>query len=300
MAKPIKASFREFLQEGGGFRETEKPLDKHGRHIIGALSRNGGKYFVKLEAKPGKGWAAPSLLRETHWGITVGELKNAFSTPTIVEHWVWKNRHYIISERVEGLPLVAKFSDDPGLCTTYLDKLVEIALNLVTLSAETVAAIPEDGIGDASSFIKKTRRWFNKINDNEQFADLMEAVEKRIAGCFVPSPNHGDFTPWHLLVSDEIWYLIDAEHAGTAKPKWYDVVYFAHRLATQCNGFAEMKQFFRRFHDALEPMDQREFYAALYPLMASRIIGGVWDAQNDASDMGPHLHIAQAWRNREL
>lgn len=302
MPKSVVASFREFLKEGGGFSESSaQPLHKNGdRHIDGMVSRNGGMYFVELEAKPGDSWAAPSLLRKISWGINVPKREYSFGTPEIVEHGLWHNRHYVISEKVDGAPLLAKCSDDPTPCVTHMDKLVAIALNLLNLSPEDFSRIPENGSGRADELIAGTEWWFDEITGNERFADLMTAVEQGIPGCYVPWPSHGAFAPWRILISRDSWYLIGAEHAGFTKPKWYDVVYFAHRLATQCNGLNQAIEFLGAFRKALPNNIFSHFNQTLYPLMASLIIGGIRETQKNATNLQPHLHLAQAWRDRAL
>lgn len=294
-------SFSELLK-GGAYEEDEKyPIKVHGRHGVGVYRRGEGSYLAKIQLDPtsnGLAWPPHCLFREAVWGIRIKGTE--FSIPEVVEHYTWDSHPYLLRRYISGTPLLTKFGSDTARINANLDLVVKIAINLLKIPLADLYQIPEDNTDHAKAFINKTRGWFDTLQHNNDFRDLMNTVEG-ISPFYIPWVNHGDFTPWHLLLSDKQLYLIDAEHAGTTKPKWYDVVYFAHRLATQCNGFEEMQQFFRRFHDALESEnDQHDFCVALYPLMASRIIGGIWDAQNDKSDMDPHHQIVKVWRNKQL
>jgi hypothetical protein len=97
--------------------------------------------------------------------------------------------------------------------------------------------------------------------------------------------QHGDFVPWHMIeIGSNCFGLIDSEAASTHKPRFYDLAYFYHRVFTKLWQPDIAKQFLDRYLKRCN-IDEDNFYNLFVPILAQRVVGGMFDYTN-----ADHIH----------
>jgi hypothetical protein len=115
--------------------------------------------------------------------------------------------------------------------------------------------------------------------------------------------NNGDFTPRHVYTQEDsdVLIVIDWEHPSMLSPKYYDVAYFFHRTWTDLKSPQLAMEYLNTFTTQLSPEKLLDFRTKFHTILASRIIGGVWDAVRDKrQDVTFHESLQKAWLGKEF
>ena len=104
-------------------------------------------------------------------------------------------------------------------------------------------------------------------------------IEDRI-NSFQTAPAHGDFVPWHILIdSERKLYVIDGEHSGITRVKFYDLAHFYHRVYTKLKRVDIADEYIKQFIKIWKFNEKDRECARM--VIAHRLIGGYFDAQTD-------------------
>lgn len=291
---------RNFLASQGYIDIT---IEEQGRHFAGIIFEGDKALFFKMEQNPAQS-DQPSIKSEIAWNLKLSQRLNPtmkVKIPTVIDHGVIDGKHYIITPYYEGRLLCQKFAKATPAVQVWFPAIVSFDLALERLSLIDMG-MPEVNAGQLNrDFVTKTKGWLEDLQSDQQdklywLTNFIGRSDNRLWN----SVNHGDLTPWHLVVEGDHLVVIDAEHGMRPKSKYYDVVFFAHRLATQCYGLDLAKAYLKLFRTKLDMFSQEEFELALNSIMASRIIGGFWDAKNDDTALEPHYALLATFRERKL
>lgn len=103
---------------------------------------------------------------------------------------------------------------------------------------------------------------------------VIEKYRSRLQSCL----QHGDFVPWHMIVTIQGVVLIDGEHAGVALPRYYDLAYLYTRLFTRLHAHEAAADILKNFLLQAKP---ERFEQAFLTVMTSRVLGIHLDAYNE-------------------
>jgi len=276
-------------------------LEQIWRHATGLLEKDSQKFFLKMASTEDIGERTEN---EVSWNCQIYDaLKKAgidnFNVPQIFQTGRFEGRFFYLSSYHEG-PLLSLPSYIRHL-ERWLDHIVEINLFLLSLENitfkkdEYTKPIPERW----EAYFKKIQSWQEAVSEHP-LEDILRAVEQ-LKETFRPAINHGDFTPKHMIAEGPKLILIDAEHASSKSPKYYDICYFYHRLYTSFNQPALAKRYLRTIWEKLPRQEKEVFEISIRPLIAARIIGGFWDAKNGgAKDFHFHYQLKEDFQKGAL
>jgi hypothetical protein len=275
------------------------------RHVHGKLQKSGQTYFLKLASTLDIGIRTKN---EVAWNQQLGEkIKTAgvdyFTVPQVYETGEYEGKFYFISSYYGGNLLVDNNPFDISSLEVWLDKVVLINLFLLFLPVNDFN-LPRDNedilAGEKiERFHKKVETWCNDVREYDLEVLLLE-IKKLDENCTI-SVNHSDFVPWHMIIENDKFVLIDGEH-GTAKSlKYYDVCYFYHRLYTAARAPQLAKLYLSKIVKALSVDEQDNFLSLMRPVLASRIIGGFWDEKTAGrTDVKYHQMLKQDFLSNHL
>lgn len=276
------------------------------RSVTGKVQYQGQTMFFKMASTEA---ISQKLENEVLWNnFTNSNLRSfALNIPKIIKTGKLGHLSFYISEFIEGSPLATKWEGDklnPKIYNLkkYLPEISNFAANL-----QSISLLSFENSGKAISSISSERTLFEdekelllgKIKSWVQPESItgvslqsqISLVENNISNwkfCI----NHADFVPWHILetFSGQL-YLIDGEHASL-KPDFYDIAYFYHRTFTQAERPDLAEEFLQLTFSKLNPEKQELFNQQFTSVLASRIIGGYFDAVNDKQkDLGFHHQL---------
>ncbi len=263
-------------------------------------SKSGCEYFIKLAVDDK---VSERLVNEAVWnermGKALGTERGLFRVPEVVEHGTWGELAYLITPFYAGKPICEPWGTDAAPLDAWLERVINT--NLFLLDVEGIR-LPRDAqlAGSdqerAEHYFEKTKSWFDTLanGDQESLAPLLEIVRRESLG--IPlGLNHCDFVPWHMLEDGDRFILIDGEHATSRAPRFYDIAYFFHRVATKASDQPRAINYLHEVYCRLGPQDRQKFKRVMHALLASRIIGGFFDAHNDQTDLAPHRRFAGAY-----
>lgn len=278
-----------FMARGWPVVELRQPW----RHVWGRMQRGGKTYFLKMACTLAVG---ERTRNEVSWNQQIRrQLQragvNLFTVPKVEQVGRWGELFYFLAEYYEPLFLAQKHPPRTKLLATgdWLDKIVRANLFLLNLSG---LKLWRDRDRNARSFAdtweeywQKILTWYAPVKKYHLTAVLAEA--RQLKKTYQPAVCHGDFVPWHMLAataagwSDQKFVLVDGEHASSYAPRYYDVAYFYHRLYTSGAAPSEAKKYLQMIYVALPTKERQHFWRVFHPVLATRIIGGFWDAHND-------------------
>lgn len=283
----LRAYFTEF-----GF--TVAKAEQWWRHAHGKLTRDGTQYFFKLASTPGVG---ARTRNEAAFYQQVGPLLHsatAFQLPNIAATGVWSEKYYYIAEFIDGPPLATRNPPDMSRLCGWLPHIAEASALLCSVDTSGLS-LPRDANGPHHDprqyYLDKAQRWKEEVD--APILDKVMEVAHELPEHIAVALGHGDFVPWHMLAERNGFVLVDAEHTSVLTPLGYDIAYCCHRLATAVNSVEMALELIGHFRSRLPKDLHRAFDRQFRQIMALRVIGGFWDAQNENTDFEPHTRLAQ-------
>lgn len=274
---------------------TAVDLNQIWRNVTGKVEYEGQSRFFKMATTLA---ISQKLENEVLWNnfanSNLGDLE--LNVPKIIATGKLNGLSYYISEFVEGQPLaikVGKNQPTPEIynLAKYLPKIANFCANLqnncyLALPNQTqfLPQISENRTllnNESQILLRKTKSWLKPTDIiGTSLEPEVNLIEQNISDwkfCI----NHGDFVPWHILelASGEL-YLVDGEHASL-KPDFYDIAYFYHRTFTVAQSPELATEFLKLAFSKLNQEKQSLFRKQFPSVLASRIIGGYFDAVND-------------------
>jgi hypothetical protein len=263
------------------------------RHAHGQLEKNNKKYFFKMASTPG---VAERTKNEVEWNKQIHEKIirsdiTYFDVPIIYETGLYNDKFYYLTDAFNGKLLSTKYPPSTNGLEKWLNNIVRANIFLISLND---LVLPRDN--NVKNIVDNWDESFSKIEEladsvNKKYSQDLLSYAVKLKDTFIPSVNHGDFVPWHMINNGKKFILVDGEHASNQSPKYYDVCYFYHRLYTSGKSPKLAKKYLNYFLNELPQNLKNEFIKSIIPILAVRTIGGFWDAKNDKSDINYHKLI---------
>lgn len=263
------------------------------RNVTGKVEYEGRPRFFKMASTEAIG---QKIKNEVDWNNFANSefVESVLKVPKIIKTGRVDGLFYYLAEFVEGQPLAAKNYGGTGF------EILNFAPNIpqVSIFAAELQNYSYLNFSDQSSYQlsedrslsseAQTKILMDKVNSFIQPVSVIgTSLEKQVnlvkenIDDWKYCINHADFTPWHVLESNSgQLYLIDGEHASL-KPDFYDIAYFYHRTFTQAERPDLAEEFLQLTFSKLNSEKQALFTKQFPSVIASRIIGGYFDAVND-------------------
>jgi thiamine kinase-like enzyme len=285
------------------------------RNVTGKVKYEGKIRFFKMASTEG---ISQKLENEVLWNNFANSSLQSSSlfVPKIIKSGRLDGLSFYISEFVDGRPLATKWEGgklNPKIYNLkkYLPEISDFAANLQNANQLTITNV-DNQISSISSertllegakkiLLGKIKSWIQPENIIDTDLKVMfSLVENNICNwkfCI----NHADFVPWHILeTKGGQLYLIDGEHASL-KPCFYDIAYFYHRTFTQAERPDLAEEFLQLTFSKLNPEKKALFNQQFPSVLASRIIGGYFDAVSDKQeDLSFHNRLTSFWEDKKM
>jgi hypothetical protein len=254
-------------------------LDQRWRHVHGVLNRDNRNLFLKLASTAEIGVRTKN---EVSWNDAVADKLLESSggkiiVPKIRQTGSFNGRFFYLADYYEGD--LAADHDPPRTesLSERLSSLVLLAIHLNKLSDDSLWYATEPLAKEelVRLFFDDVDRW-QRSSGRDDLGVLREFVEP-LRQHYLPRLSHGDFVPWHVILNEEKMVLIDGEWGWSGRPRYYDVAYFCHRVATSAARPDLAKSFLGEFMSELPESEKLDFKAQFIPLIAARSIGGFYD-----------------------
>lgn len=265
------------------------------RHIVGILSKNDIKFFLKLSTTEGMNIPTKNEYNWNNYFHKYLPSTLPFTVPTNHSTGFYQGKYfYLITNYFFG-NLLCSLDTLPGenkSLRKYIPSAILFSETIQKIPAEGFVSITDEGIDYKKRFITKTMNWFRDIpldiRKKYKIEQLLRVVEQGI-NKLVSKPRHGDFTPWHLLkLSDSKLGLIDGEHALVDSVENYDICYFIQRV------FSVLKKPNLAQEIFLQLVDKGHQASKLKTVLAARAIGGFLD---ESLNNNPNYEYANNFQN---
>lgn len=273
------------------------------RHVHGKLEKDGQNFFFKMASTPDIGERTQnevSFNKQIHGLIKKNDI-DFFNVPKIFYTGEFENKFYYLSSHHDGSFLATKNPPNTERLDQWIDKIVKS--NLFLLSLKDMSFYRDKDSKRITErwneYLKRIGSWHEEVKEH-QLQVVFDTV-KDLKATYEPGINHGDFVSWHMIQEREKFILIDAEHASSQSPKYYDICYFYHRLYTSAHNPDIAKEYLNKIRDNLPDGKRSDFDDSIKPILASRIIGGFWDAKTDGlADLTHHQNIKKDFLSNNL
>lgn len=258
------------------------------RHVHGRLKKGDKIFFLKMATTPDIG---EKTKNESLWNNEIGSLiektgVDYFDVPRIYETGEYEGKFYYLSSCHNGALLASKNPPSTDNLEKWINKIIKSNLFFLSLQEKDLNLrrnrVTVDSQDRWDEFYQRIKSWYEEVKEH-RLQKIFDEV-KNLRSTFEPSVNHGDFVPWHMIQEDEKFILIDGEHASVQSPKYYDVCYFYHRLYTSAQNPELAKTYLDKFRSQLSEENKNKFDLSIRPILATRIIGGFWDAKTDGQE----------------
>jgi hypothetical protein len=269
------------------------PFEKHGykavevihntqRNAAYKVIKNDNYYFAKvcLTKEPIK------LENDVWWSLTMSRLAGpsaAVMTPKMHEY----GYGWFVSEFIDK-PLLVDHGWNHGSeqFNPHIQRLTE---TLIWLDQAIIPQKVNDDYDLTNSspynnLMKKVDGWLKEplksgITSKQDYEAAVKLIDE-FKDNLKPSFQHGDFVPWHIFDLGSKVCLFDGEHAGLAKPRYYDLAYLYSRLYTRSNAVEAARGILRQFIKQ-GVVNKDDFFAVFLPVITLRALGMQADANND-------------------
>lgn len=257
-------------------------LTQEWRHVTGVLGKGKEKYFFKLASTKAIG---KKTRNEYEWNRLINALPQEqrlpIKVPKTYEKGYYEGLFWFISEFIEGKQLaIPTDKENTKLLEENLLIIAETAKAIINI--RTDITLPNDENkkknGDYQKvYVEHIKYWVDKIIKSD-VSDLFLYFKERTKYLQM-APAHNDFVPWHIYKSRSDLYLVDGEHSGIVKVKFYDLAYFYHRVYTKLQRPDIADKFLKEF---LKIWELTKYdLERLQMVMANRLLGGYYDFEWD-------------------
>ncbi len=250
------------------------------RHGHGALVKDNNKFFFKIAStKP----IGKHTRNEVLWNENIFKNNTVnFQVPKIIKKGNLNDKFYYISQFIEA-PSLGELSNF-SISSDFSNCIQMIARSIIEIHSQPSFSMLFDFKDQPEKeFLDTVKEWSDDVKEHkEEVKELLEVVRKNFKSRYYPALNHGDLTPWHIHWEKGKDYicLIDAEHARSNWPMFYDLAYLSQRLIACCGeekiAFTLIKEVFSLLKNTQKEIFKTSFVGAI----AARAIGGFWDLEN--------------------
>lgn len=194
-------------------------------------------------------------------------------------------------------------SDDTAQLAAYLDRYVDV-LKAIDSFGRTWHSnnLPKDVSTPYDQLEKGWDKWINgakliekAIITDQQIKEAQQIIERN-KPYITPCMQHGDFVPWHIFNQNGTWIIYDAEHASHLFPRFYDLAYTYTRLYTRGQNTAFADSLLSKFIDHVD-ISEQDFFRQFVPVVLSRAVGMLFDAENDLKDIDYRREAQELFRH---
>jgi hypothetical protein len=266
--------------------ENFKPQESS-KHSFCKLEKDGKFYFAKYSIDHSV--RENSIITDIWWCEIIQKLAKShglkIKTPKIIDH----SGYWYIAEWIEARPSVTP-GDPASKIDQYLEQYAEclVALDKIEISHLDKLPPADKGSTTHAELDRRWQKWTKRplaegLITNEQMSQAHHIIQTH-QQYVTPHFQHGDFTPWHLLIDGQKnWWLIDGEHASIEKPRYYDLAYMYSRIFTRLHSPKHAAKLLRIFANKAE-ISQEKLYLTFLPIITSRAVGMYFDALNDIKE----------------
>jgi len=251
------------------------------RHIHGKLEKNNKIFFFKMSSTTDIGERTQN---EVSWNEQIYKLIKKsnidyFNVPKVYDYGHYQGKFYYLSSYHAGQFLSQKNPFNIKNLNKWIDKIIKT--NLFFLSLKNINFYRDKNSKNFTEewdgYFKKVNGWYEEVKEN-QLQGIINEV-KKLENTYTAGISHGDFVPWHMIQDNEKFILIDGEHASGQSPRYYDICYFYHRVYTSADSPKCAKYYLNKIRQGLSIPEKNRFDVSIKPILASRMIGGFWDAK---------------------
>ncbi len=257
-------------------------IEQQWRHVTGILEKDGDKYFLKLASTELIG---EKTKNEAEWNkllkLLSVETKLPITIPKMLEEGFFKELYWFLSDYIDGKPLVLPTQkNETKDLEQYIPTIADTTKNILEINTDEllpndVPKVSKENL--RNKYIKHIEDWIPKIHAN--VSELHSFFKKRLQ-YFEPAPAHGDYVPWHILKDTKNYlYLVDAEHSGIKRVKFYDLAYFYHRVYTKLKRPDLADEYLKQFRN-LWDFDNNDLERVRL-VLAHKVMSGYFDLQED-------------------
>ncbi len=215
------------------------------------------------------------------------------NVPKVYLKGEYKGLFWYIGEYVDGQVIVKENNGHFLLLEKYLRRIAKV--NAFITDLKLLGKLPLD---DDSRDLKN--RYQLRLNKQLQWArtdlsDLEKFINNRLV-YLKKATIHGDFTPWHLVLTDSNeLFLLDAEHARTEGIKFYDFAYFFTRIYIRMKKDNLAISYWKEFKKIYK--FKKGDFECLELILAHRLIAAYSEAKQD---LRISLEMAEKMRSKLL
>lgn len=196
-----------------------------GRHLCAIIEdSNNRKFFFKIATSKGISIVTEN---EAAWSDAVA---NYLPVPKIYNRGYFKkDSFYLIMEYLDG-PLVTL-----EVVEAKVEEIISLSEKIANLKIDKLPAdFYNPGKNCQEIFLNKTISHYDAIPGEIRIKYELNTLRNFVKDNYSLlscCTRHGDFAPWHLLVSKKhnTLFLIDGEHAMSQGVEYYDIGYFIQR-----------------------------------------------------------------------
>ena len=262
------------------------------RHVHAKIKKDNQIFFFKLASTLDIGERTEN---EVSWNNQMQDILaenkiDYFKVPKVFETGNIGEHFYYIGEYFEGKMLATK---KPADLTGLEDWLGKIAKANIFISSIEKIKLPRDRdmppvVERWDDYFKRIKGWYDTA-DNLTLEPILKKAEE-LKTTYHKGLCHGDFIPWHMIGRGDHFILIDAEHATTLWPRYYDVAYFYHRIYTATDSPEMANEYLKKVKELLPADRLTTFEAEFMPILATRILGGFFELKIGEGDYSDKYH----------
>lgn len=272
-------------------------LEQIWRHVTGLIKFENEKLFLKMASTKEIGVRTMNEKCFNENANTIWKkYLNFFKVPKIFDEGVYNGNYWFVSEYIFGKQMSGDSPKRREMTDKDLRQASLMAKNILDLTDYCLLPKDKEHLKHlwADRIQNISKLWSKEVKYNTN--NLLRFIEERRNDIEV-SMSHGDFTPWHIMnTKKDEYFLVDSEASQSGGLRHYDAAYFYHRVYTNLKQPEIAESFLEKYKDVLSWTEKDEL--AFAPVLASRIMGGFFEAEGDG--IATNFELNQELENKLL